>query len=106
MGMKTNLVRVVALASLVSLSGASAQRAFEYAVLYVNKATGYAWETPRGVVGPDPSLRSFATKLRCQGETLGAIMNCVGREGWELSASYVDPTQARGVQALLFKRAR
>jgi len=93
-------------AALLLPTVASAQRSFEYAVLYVNRATGYAWETPRGIVGPDPSLRSFATKLRCQGETLGAILNCVGREGWELTASYADPTQERGIHALMFKRAR
>ncbi|WP_157463540.1 hypothetical protein [Deinococcus pimensis] len=96
---------LLALALLIP-SVAGAQRSFEYAVLYVNKTTGYAWETPRGVVGPDPSLRSFAAKLRCQGETLGAILNCVGRDGWELTGTYVDPTQARGIQALMFKRER
>ncbi len=96
-------------ASLFALSTASAQRTIEYGTL-VSSTVGYGWEDPRGAVPLERDIARFASRLNCRVNSFNGLLNCLGRQGWDLAVSYQDTsTTANGrvtAQVFVFKRVR
>lgn len=96
---------LVLAATLLAFSTANAQRAIQYGTL-VSSTLGYGWEEPTGSVPLERDIARFASRLNCRVNSFNGLLNCLGRQGWDLAATYQDASGRVTAQVFVFKRVR